>query len=176
MINIYDGAFDKRWTSELASSLIKCPWYATNVANRHTWPYKETGSHRLLGHSFLYNKKYSNHDPKLNEILTNAFGHIQHLIQQQMVLTEIGANLQFKGMDGTLHVDRSKKEYTFILMLCNEEVENIGGGFIHDKKKISFKHGRLIQIKASDPHCGLSFNKPHIARMSIKWMGREIHT
>ena len=89
-----------------------------------------------------------------------------------MKLVEICSNLQFKGMDGTLHKDGTKDQYAFILMLCNEEVENIGGEFIHIKRKIPFKHGRLIQITADDSHKALSFKKPHIARLSVKWVGK----
>lgn len=174
MIKIYDGLFDKRFTSDLASRLIHSPWYAGNVANRYSWPYRETGTHRLLGQNYFLNGKTYPHinEKKLTETLINAFEPIQRACKKKMELLEVGTNLQFKGMNGSIHTDGHDNQYSFILMLCNEEVENIGGEFIHNKKKISFKHGRLIQIKASDPHRALSFNKPHIARLSVKWVGK----
>ena len=33
---IHENVFDKKWTNELASSLIKCKWKADNVAGRKT--------------------------------------------------------------------------------------------------------------------------------------------
>tara|TARA_Y100000004_G_scaffold192825_1_gene254078 strand:- start:412 stop:942 length:531 start_codon:yes stop_codon:yes gene_type:complete len=174
MIKIYDGKFDKRFTSELASKLIENPWSATNVANRYSWPYRETGSHRLLGQIYFNNGIVNSkiNDEKLTQTLIEAFKHIQNISKKEMQLVEICSNLQFKGMDGTLHKDGTEDQYAFILMLCNEEVENIGGEFIHIKRKIPFKHGRLIQITASDVHKALSFTKPHIARLSVKWVGK----
>ena len=127
MIKIYDGKFDKRFTSELASKLIENPWSATNVANRYSWPYKETGSHRLLGQIYFNNGIVNSkiNDEKLTQILIDSFQHIQNICKKEMQLIEICSNLQFKGMDGTLHKDGTKDQYAFILMLCNEEIARL---------------------------------------------------
>jgi hypothetical protein len=181
MIKYYDNIFDANWIAETASVLVKQPWFADNIANRHTWPYKDTGSHRILGSTYFW--RHSDIDIVYNENrnlsfdFINAFEHIQSVCQKKIYLHEIMANLQFKGMDGTAHRDGDKGHYAFILLLCNEALPNkIGGEFIHlpSKKKIPFVNGRLIEINAEDPHHAMSFNKPNYARMSLKWMGRQI--
>ena len=92
-----------------------------------------------------------------------------------MRLMEIFVNLQFKGMDGTLHKDGFVKSKTaFILMLANEHVSgDIGGEFFHQptNTKIPYGYGKLIELDAEDLHMGLAFNKPNVARISIKYVG-----
>lgn len=179
MINIHDNVFDKRWLDEISDRLINAPWYANNIANANTWPYKEKGTHRLLGDRFFYrfndnHIEYNKSDMELGNALINSFDHIQQKTNKKMRLEEIGTNLQFKGMDGTIHVDGNINQQTFILMLSNEHYpENIGGSFYHEPSdtNVDYKYGRLVEITASDPHKGMAFTKPDIARMSVKYLG-----
>ena len=177
---IHENVFDKKWTNELASSLIKCKWKADNVAGRKTWPYYETGNHRLFGTSFFFRKNEDyieyNEDLNLSITLINAFNHIRKISNKNMRLEMIDANLQFKEMNGTIHIDGRENQIAYILMLCNEEIDDIGGEFFYKpkNKKIKFKHGKLIEIPAHHEHYGLSFKKPNIARISVKWLGTLI--
>ena len=181
MITVYENVFDNSWIASLSSNLVKQGWFADNIANRKTWPYKESGSHRLLGATFFYrhneNNITYNTNKELSLSLVDAFFHIQKVVKKNIFLKEISANLQFKGMDGTPHIDGGPDDYAYILLLCNEKLpKNIGGEFIHlpSKRKVPFESGKLIEINAVDKHHALSFNKPHYARMSIKWMGQKI--
>ena len=64
----------------------------------------------------------------------------------------------------------------FILLLCNEIFDNdIGGEFINQTvgKTVKFRHGRIMNFEATDIHRGLSFNKPHIPRISVKFLGEK---
>ena len=104
----------------------------------------------------------------------NLYSNILKYFQMNANLTTIDGNLQFKGMDGSTHVDGPDNQVVFILMLCSQDLpDKIGGEFIHlpSKKKIPFKHGRLIKMRASDPHYAKAFNKPNFSRISIKWTG-----
>ena len=182
MVKTHDNFFDQKWISELASQLINESWSPNNVANRNTFPNMETGTHRLFGKLFYYRHTndyihYDNSNMNLVKNLIDAFQHIRNKTNLKMNLTEISGNLQFKNMDGSYHCDGPENRRVFILMLCNEKIsKKIGGEFFHypSKKKILFEQGRLIEMTASDLHKANAFNKAHIARMSIKWVGELI--
>lgn len=180
MIKIHDNIFDQKWIVEISSQLLKEGWTANNVANRNTFPYQESGTHRLLGKTFFLRQSHDNiiydhTNMNLCQNLINAFDHIRRISDRNMQLMEITGNLQFKDMDGSFHRDGFENQKAFILMLNNEQLpKNIGGAFIHKptNKKISFQAGRLIEIAANDLHRADAFNKPYFARMSIKWVGQ----
>jgi len=182
MIKVHEDFFDRKWLDEISERLLHTPWYADNVANSDTWPYRQKGTHRLLGHCFFHRQtdnfiSYSPIDIQLGSVLINSFEQIQHKLKRKMRLIEINTNLQFKGMDGSIHTDGNDNQSAFILMLSNEHYsENIGGGFYHQPTDttIDYKYGRVIEITASDPHKGISFNKPDIARISVKYLGENI--
>tara|TARA_R110001592_G_scaffold357971_1_gene661926 strand:- start:3223 stop:3774 length:552 start_codon:yes stop_codon:yes gene_type:complete len=179
MLKIYDNKFDKFWLSELNHILLnKEGWKANNVANRTTWPHKTSGTHRLLGmvHFRRADDNFIEYgeNKSLNKTLIESFKHILNFSGLNLKLLEICSNLQFKGMNGSPHTDGSSKQIAFILTLCDEDLpKNIGGEFIYKpkNKKISFKHGRLIQFPADSLHAGMSFNKPNHPRISIKYVG-----
>lgn len=181
MIKIHDNIFDKRWCDEVTSALLNGPWYANNVANARSWPYGEKGTHRLLGDCFFHRYsdnhiKYNEHDKALGDSIINSFSRIVQETRP-MVLQEVYTNLQFMGMDGTEHVDGNNNQSAFILMLSNEHhSENIGGGFYHAPTDniVDYKYGRVVEITASDSHKGMSFNIPHVARISVKYLGTNI--
>jgi len=181
MINIYDDFFDKFWLDELGHVLMnEHTWHIKNVANRFSYPLNLSGSHRLIGMR-IYHKKdnfnHSNEDLKIG--LLNCFTNIKKRLKLNLELDSIDVNLQFKGMDGSWHIDGTKNQYSFILMLCNDIIDNfdkIGGQFIYKptNKKINFRYGRLIQITASDEHRALSFKKDHIPRLTLKFVATDM--
>jgi len=38
---------------------------------------------------------------------------------------------------------------------------------------VKFRHGRIINFKATDTHRALSFNKPYIPRISVQFLGQK---
>jgi len=180
MINYYDDIFDKKFLDDISNELIKAPWYATNVANRKSWPYGEMGSHRLLGDLFFYRHNFDdiryNTNRNLSNTFVNSFYAITKRLNKNLRLMECVTNLQFKGMDGSIHIDGRDDQTAYILMLSNEVAENIGGEFINETMNITvpYKYGRVIEITASDNHKANAFSEPHIARMSVKWLGENI--
>jgi len=181
MLKIHDDVFDKEWIDYLSNQLITQPWYCDNVANKISWPNGTKGSHLLLGNLYykvkkteiIQNTRYKN----FTEDLIKSFSGIAERVKSTMKLLEISSNLQFKGMDGTLHKDGTKNQRVFILMLCNEYLtKDIGGKFYHKPTNtyVKFHHGRLVEQNGLDLHKGLSFNKPHVARMSIKFVGENV--
>ena len=176
----HDDILDKRFSDELYSDLLKCPWYADNIANRHTFPYGEKGTHLLLGTTIL-NLTYPIFKKDVEENIVKKFlGLFEHLCQRfnkRLRLKAIDANLQFKGLDGSFHVDGADNEEAFILLLCNEILDKESGGqFINETQDsiVDFKHGRIIEFKASDSHKGLAFNTPYVPRISVKFYAQNL--
>ena len=187
MIQIYDDIFDKIFLLEISIWLMaECAWKAHNVANRNTIPYNIEGSHRLLGTAFYDNlegseNKYWEYVYKSDyreqlEKFWGIYGGIQQRSKNKCMLQGIHGNLQFKGMDGTFHIDGDENQTVFIIMLAYHDIgENMGGEFYHEPSgdKISFKQGRVMEMTASDSHRADAFNVPHIPRFSIKFTGRN---
>ena len=182
MLKIHQNIFDKKWLDDLAYDLIKQPWFASNIANRKTWPYGDKGTHLLFGTTYfirqndnIINYAYNNLD--LSHALINSFSAIQQRVRRKMKLKEILANLQFQGMDGPLHADGgNENDSIFILMLSNENItEDIGGEFFHQPTNtfVNFEHGKLIEQSGADLHRGFAFKKPYVPRMSIKYVGEN---
>ena len=119
MIRIHDNVFDQKWIAELSSQLLKEGWSADNVANRNTFPYRESGTHRLLGKTFFLRQNqdsiiYDHQNMNLCYNLINAFDHIRKLVDLNMQLMEKTGNLQFKDMDGTFHRDGPENQRAYI--------------------------------------------------------------
>ncbi len=185
MIQIHDNIFDKIFLLEISIWLMaECAWKAHNVANRNTIPYNIEGSHRLLGTAFYDNlegseNKYweyvykSDYIEKLQQFW-GMYESIQEHSKNKCMLQGIHGNLQFKGMDGTLHKDGQVNQTVFIMMLAYHDIEeNMGGEFYHEPSgdKIPFKQGRVMEMTASDSHRADAFNVQHIPRFSIKFTG-----
>tara|TARA_B100000470_G_scaffold136970_1_gene106143 strand:+ start:1124 stop:1669 length:546 start_codon:yes stop_codon:yes gene_type:complete len=175
-----DDILDKRFSDEIYFDLLNGPWYANNMANRYTYPYGEKGSHLLLG-TTIYRplSEYfsdTNLERKISVKFINIFNHLCFKLNKKLSLKSIDANLQFYGQDGTFHADGDQEDEVFILLLCNEIFDNdIGGEFINQTvgKTVKFRHGRIMNFEATDIHRGLSFNKPHIPRISVKFLGEK---
>ena len=176
----YDDILDKRFADELYSDLLKCPWYAQNIANRHTFPYGEKGTHLLLGITILnltYTVFRKDVEDRIVEKFLSLFEHLCKRFNKRLQLKAIDANLQFKGLDGSFHVDGADNEEVFILLLCNEILDKESGGqFINEthNSSVDFRHGRIIEFKASDSHKGLAFNTPYLPRISVKFCAQKI--
>ena len=108
------------------------------------------------------------------ELFWGIYDTIQKNSKNKCMLQGIDGNLQFKGMDGTLHKDGQVNQTVFIMMLAYHDIEeNIGGEFYHEPsgEKIPFKQGRVIEMTASDSHRADAFNVQYIPRFSIKFTG-----
>jgi hypothetical protein len=179
MLKIHEDIFDKRWLDELSATLIEEKWSCNNIANRSTWPYGNKGSHMIMGNLYFQrandNEIYYNDNKRLTKMLIHAFEGIENKTQK-MKLHEITANLQFCGMDGSMHTDGTAEHFVYIVMLSNDVIDkNIGGSFYHQPTDTSvpFKYGRVIEQNGLDLHKAYAFNKPNIARMSVKWVGTK---
>ena len=91
MIKVHDDFFDKRWLDEISDSLLEAPWYANNIANADTWPYRKKGSHRLLGDCFFHRQtdnfiRYNSTDIELGSALINSFEQIQYKIKRRILM------------------------------------------------------------------------------------------
>ena len=177
-MRVFDDIFDKRYLDELTHKLSKTPWYPNNIGNRSTWPYGDTGTHKLLGTNFFHRRNIDlieYRDLKLSTELIDIFYVINRNTERKLLLQKIDANLQFSGMDGTNHVDMTNpndNEVVYIMMLSDEYVETDGGGqFINETEnmEVEFKHGRVIEMSSPDIHRALSFNIPHKPRYSIRF-------
>jgi len=173
-IKVYDDVFDPHWINQLSFDLLNSSWDLDNVACRKGWPYKQMGTHRILGQLFLHSKG-TGPNVHLNNALISAYNeHIRHIIgRPDLRLDSITGNCQFKGMDGTFHSDGNDNDHSIVLMLYYPEKEVTGGEFIYKptNKKIPFKQGRLIHFVASHKHRANAFNEKDIPRFSIKWIG-----
>ena len=68
-----------------------------------------------------------NDDLELSYSAIEMFYAIQAHSKRRLYLEQIATNCQFMGMDGTNHtdvIDSKAKEYSFILMLCDEIIDD----------------------------------------------------
>ena len=183
-MRVFDNVFDKRFLDEFSHKLRYTTWKVSNTANRTTWPYGEKGTHRLLG-DMLFNRKSIdiieyNDDLELSYSAIEMFYAIQAHSKRRLYLEQIATNCQFMGMDGTNHtdvIDSKAKEYSFILMLCDEIIDdNQGGEFINQtlEETVPFRYGRVIEFETHQLHRGMAFKIPNVARYSLKFVGKEI--
>ena len=99
MIKVFDNLFDQKWVTWLASQLVTSEsWTTSNVANRKTWPHRETGSHRLFGTLYFERKNedviyYGGGQGVRNELVA-AFDFLRKSLKLNLLLTE---------KDGILH-------------------------------------------------------------------------
>ena len=184
-MRVFDNIFDKKFLDELSNTLRYTTWSLNNSANRTTWPYGERGTHRLLGNT-LFNRKtidiieYNYDDLQLSHKAIEMFYAIQAHTKRSLYLEQIATNCQFIGMDATNHTDKidtNAKEYSFILMLCDDIIDdNQGGEFINETlgETVPFRYGRLIEFETHEVHRGMAFKIPNVARYSLKFVGKEI--
>ena len=172
-MKVSDDYFDSKFLMDMASYLAHAHmWSADNTANRYSYPYGFKGTHLLLGHKiFDKEENYYTENRKVFNLGMQIFKGIEEMKESKFDLLQLSANLQFKGMNGTLHTDGTSEQTAFILMFTNEFIgDNVGGKFINDtvKEEVDFKNGRLIEITASDLHRADSLDLEKVLRFSIK--------
>jgi hypothetical protein len=185
-VEYFDNFLDRRFVNELCYDLqFNLPWYCSNIANRNTYPYEESGTHVLLGNylygdivSMRHQGKYNMVDVNNSFLLTiiDLFEFFLKKLNEKGRLATIAANLQFKGMDGTWHIDGDKDDYekiSLILLLAPEYEKRWDGSFYYKDnnkdKKIDFKSGRLLKLNSNILHKAHAFNKQYKPRFSIKF-------
>ena len=105
---VYDNVFDARFLHEFFDDVITRTGYnITNIANRNTQPYGNSGSHRLLGKQ-IFNRGNVN-DIQDIDIMTfhdcmRMYEMIENVLDEKLYLQNISVNIQPYGIDGTCHV------------------------------------------------------------------------
>lgn len=184
-IQIHDDYFDDRFILEVDKITDRIGYNLTNIANRYTYPYKEKGSHKLLG-ATLFSRKdeynISNTSPPeilnlykhtINQILKDPKGNTGVNVE----LMTISINVQPMGQDGTPHRDGMLSAGDRTLMyFANSKWEKKWGGPFQildpDTKEvlneIDYVPGRLIYFDGGLLHRGLApKNVPYVYRKSI---------
>ena len=182
---IYDEKFDAKYLHEIFSILQgKLRYRACNVANASSWPYHQTGTHRLFG-SQIFNREHPNIIDYLdNENAPTFFSMFEFLCRlkgvdsRDIYLSRIDINLQHSGCDGTLHIDSNGPQdwdSKTIMVFPNPTWKQEWGGkfqiFAENGIDMLEEHeyvpGRIIVFPSHLPHRGLGPTEPHIYRYSI---------
>jgi hypothetical protein len=129
----------------------------------------------IYGLDGKHNGKYNLIDSKNPFLLSmiDLFEFLLIKLNEKGTLVTIAANLQFKDMDGTWHVDGEMDKTSLILLLAPEYEKGWDGSFWYKDnnkdKKIDFKSGRLIKLQSNILHKANAFNKKYKQRFSIKF-------
>ena len=177
---IIDNQFDQQYLYNIYQALNdELDYKANNIANRKTWPFGDSGSHRLLGCT-LFERKSLNRCTVLHDKAQpffDMFERICSLTSHEYYLQQIFINLQHSGCDGSSHIDSiegTSDELTIMVFPNPEWCQEWGGQFqILDKDRViethEYKPGRIIIFPAYVSHRGLgpSVDHPHLYRYSI---------
>lgn len=174
---ILDNLFDEIYVHQVDALVRDIPVCSNNVANRSTWPFGQTGTHRLLG-QVLFNRKSLNTITVLHES-SKTFFEIFEMIEQKLntkfYLSQISLNVQHTGCDGTTHRDSSSEnDYTIMLMTTSTWKPEWGGQFqltSPDGETVieehEYKPGRIVIIPSSHPHRGLGPKEQYVYRSTV---------
>jgi len=180
--DVYDNVFDARFLHEFFDEVI-CPmgYNITNVANRRTQPYGNTGSHRLLG-KMIFNRVNVNDirdiDIENFRECMRIYEMIERVIGQSLYLLDISVNLQPYGIDGTCHADSEHDDEFTILVMTNPEWKKEWGPAsfqllekYDNNSRVIEEHeyvpGRVLVIPSIHPHRGIAPTHPYVYRTSI---------
>ena len=180
--DVYDNVFDARFLHEFFDEVI-CPmgYNITNVANRRTQPYGNTGSHRLLG-KMIFNRVNVNDirdiDIENFRECMRIYEMIERVIGQSLYLLDISVNLQPYGIDGTCHADSEHDDEFTILVMTNPEWKKEWGPAsfqllerYDNNARVIEEHeyvpGRVLVIPSVHPHRGIAPTHPYVYRSSI---------
>jgi hypothetical protein len=182
---IIDNLFTLKILTQLEEVLMSSHWTPTNVAHRYGYPDGpfQKGSERLMGTSYYC----GNPSKKIDNINGNRWGQIDkimdvnrfimniigNLFDRKIMLKDIMANCQFKGMDGCWHTDGPANEHVIIWMISS----SADGDFImrENEEPIPYKNGRLITFPAPWEHRGSQPSVPHQPRFTVKTVIEYIH-
>ena len=182
---VYDDKFDPLYLHYLFENTIsQLPYNFTNIANRDTYPYGFSGSHRLVGCT-VFSRDGLNRITKMEQRGYNELYKMYEIIENKILgrkfyLSNIGVNLQTKDMDGTCHADAAEgedDEYT-ILVMSNPVWKKEWGPasfqllekYDNDSKVIEdheYVPGRVLVIPSPHPHRGLAPIERYVYRTSI---------
>ena len=180
--DVYDDIFDARYLHEFFDEVI-CPmgYNITNVANRRTQPYGNTGSHRLLG-KMIFNRVNVNDirdiDIENFRECMRIYEMIERVIGQSLYLLDISVNLQPYGIDRTCHADSEHDDEFTILVMTNPEWKKEWGPAsfqllekYDNNSRVIEEHeyvpGRVLVIPSIHPHRGIAPTHPYVYRSSI---------
>ena len=174
---VIDNFFDDLYLHQLYDEITKIPVYGNNIANRNTWPYGYTGSHRLLG-NMLFDRTSINDivtlEPSAKDFLEIFSALEEKILNQKVYLRNIQLNLQTQGMDGTTHTDSFEKDDATILFMVNPIWNKEWGGefqILDESENVieeyDYKPGRILIFPSDAPHRGLSPKEKYIFRYSI---------
>lgn len=182
---IYDDKFDAKYLHELYDLVQnKLRYRASNVANSHTWPYHQQGSHRLFG-STIFSRSHPNFIDYVDNVhAKNFYSMFEFLCElinvntRNVYLKRIDVNLQHSGCDGSLHIDSegpTDKSGHTIMVMPNPVWKDEWGGkfqiFNEDNTEMleeyDYVPGRIIIFPSHLPHRGLGPKEPHLYRYSI---------
>tara|TARA_X000000368_G_C22722500_1_gene575951 strand:+ start:54 stop:629 length:576 start_codon:yes stop_codon:yes gene_type:complete len=180
---IYDDVFDPEYLYQLYDVFeSNINWKANNIANRYTYPYGKTGSHKLFGKSIFLRSGLNNIEYCDNENFKNFYDLYTYVCETKKVdhnsflLKRVHVNLQHSGCDGTLHIDGGLKDIS-IMVFPNPVWEKDWGGkfqiFSENGEDLLEEHdyvpGRIIVFPSHLPHRGLGANieYPFVYRYSI---------
>jgi len=183
MVHVLDNLFTDKFLFEIyEDTLANCDFAYTNVANRYQHPHDFfcKGSHRFFGTSLYYqvsNNFFKNKmTDKLMEVYEWVIPIISKMSNKKLFLHKVNANLQFKGMDGTWHVDdthRGGVDRTAIFFPHYKWEDHWGGEFqvLGDEDQISDSYmplpGRILFFDSTVRHRGLAPNEFDVPRVSI---------
>jgi len=180
-MRIFDNIFDPTWIHDTTNLLKhKVAWNPNNIANRSSYPNGEIGSHLMLG-CVLFNRL---DDDMIEYTLPledtrrfiGAWYAIMRRAERNGLLVNIGGNLQFKGMDGTKHIDGWPWNYVLMLGMDNKDLK--GGEFINETtgEVVEYKSGRVIEIDKGEEHRANAFDNPNVPRYTLRLSGNEYRT
>ena len=190
---IYDDVFDAEYLYEIFAILQdKLQYRSDNTANRNTWPYGKTGTHKLFGSKIFFRQSVNKIIYVNNEYIDKFYDlfsficTLENLNPDVQYLERVDVNLQHSGCDGTLHIDANPHDTTtktFMIMANPVWKKEWGGAFEifnQDRKEILERHeyvpGRVIVFPAHLPHRGLGaeLNFPYAYRYSIVFGVRNL--
>ena len=180
--DVYDDIFDARYLHEFFDNVIAMAGYnITNIANRKTQPYGNTGSHRLLGKQIFARGNVNDiEDIDLDGYIKcmRMYNMIERVIGESLYLQNISVNIQPCGIDGTCHADSNYDDEFTILVMTNPEWKKEWGPAsfqlleeYDNNARVIEEHeyvpGKVLLIPSIHPHRGLAPTKPYIYRSSI---------
>ena len=122
---VYDDIFDARYLHEFFDECYSRTGYnITNIANRKTQPYGNSGSHRLLGKQIFHRGNVNDiQDIDLDGYMKcmTMYNMIENIIGENFILQNISVNIQPYGIDGTCHCDSNYDDEFTILVMTNPE-------------------------------------------------------
>ena len=180
--DVYDNVFDARYLHEFFDEVLSPMGYnITNIANRKTQPYGNTGSHRLLG-KLIFNRGNVN-DIQDIDLMTfhdcmRMYEMIENVLDEKLYLQNISVNIQPYGIDGTCHCDSSHDDEFTILVMTNPEWKKEWGPAsfqllerYDNNARVIEEHeyvpGRVLVIPSVHPHRGIAPTHPYVYRSSI---------